>query len=85
MPAMLAQNEVRAEIASDIAARTAAHQSRIAATRANARDLAATNPPLTILAHGDSWFDYPLHGNSVFPPGHTDIVAQLSRLGSPTL
>jgi len=83
MPAMLAQSEIRAEIAGDIAARTAAHQSRIAALKVGFRDFAAASPPLTMLAHGDSWFDYPLHGNSVLPPGHTDVVAQLQQMGTP--
>ena len=83
MPALLAHSEIRAEIAGDIAARTAVHKARMAVLRAGAHDFAVAKPPLTILAHGDSWFDYPLHGNSPLPPGHTDVIAQLSRMGSP--
>lgn len=80
---MIAQNEIRAEIGADIAARTAAHKLRMAALRSDGRDFAAVKPPLTVLAHGDSWFDYPLHGNSLLPPGHTDVIAQLGRMGAP--
>ena len=34
-----------------------------------------------MLAHGDSWFDYPLDGNSISLP-HTDIIAQLEFVGN---
>jgi hypothetical protein len=34
-----------------------------------------------MLAHGDSWFDYPLAGNSVSLP-HTDIIVQLESMGN---
>jgi hypothetical protein len=33
--------------------------------------------PLVMLAHGDSWFDYPLDGNDVSLDGPTDIIRQL--------
>lgn len=41
----------------------------------------APTEPLAILAHGDSWFDYPLSGNDL-SLGNTDIIAQLSVLGN---
>ena len=36
--------------------------------------------PLILLAHGDSWFDYPLTGNGL-PIAQTDIIAQLDNIG----
>jgi hypothetical protein len=38
--------------------------------------------PLVILAHGDSWFDYPANGN-IPTPVETDIIAHLRTLGNP--
>jgi hypothetical protein len=35
-----------------------------------------------MLAHGDSWFDYPLSGNTPIL-GTTDIVEHLQNMGSP--
>jgi hypothetical protein len=40
----------------------------------------APSVPLVMLAHGDSWFDCPLDGNSI-GLSHTDIIAQLPLLG----
>ena len=34
-----------------------------------------------LCSHGDSWFDYPLGGNSMSLP-HTDIIAQLEFMGN---
>ncbi len=42
---------------------------------------AAPTAPLVMLAHGDSWFDYPLDGNGV-SLGDTDVIAQLRSLGN---
>ena len=39
--------------------------------------------PLVMLAHGDSWFDYPLSGNGL-PFGDTGVIAQLKTLGQIT-
>jgi hypothetical protein len=33
--------------------------------------------PLMMLAHGDSWFDYPLDGNDITLSGRTDIIQHL--------
>ena len=41
----------------------------------------APSVPLVMLAHGDSWFDYPLDGNSISLP-HTDLIAQLEFVGN---
>jgi len=73
-------------IKSEIAERTQAHQSKIAALKAaRARLAAAAAPapanPLVMLAHGDSWFDYPLDGNSV-SLSDTDVIAQLGSMGN---
>jgi hypothetical protein len=35
------------------------------------------------LAHGDSWFDYPCHGNDYTPWSPTDIIVQLKTLAKP--
>jgi hypothetical protein len=82
------QKQLRDEIAADIAKRTAAHQARIARlklgrTKAIGAGAAAPVMPLAMLAHGDSWFDYPLTGNG-FPFVNTDIIAQLSGMGAVT-
>jgi hypothetical protein len=34
-----------------------------------------------MLAHGDSWFDYPLDGNNI-SFGDTDVIAQLRTMGN---
>jgi len=39
--------------------------------------LAGAPAQLVMLAHGDSWFDYPLNGNDISLDGSTDIVQQL--------
>ena len=36
--------------------------------------------PLCLLAHGDSWFDYPLDGNGL-SFGDTDVIAHLESMG----
>jgi len=79
MPSSIeARQQLRDSINSDIAARTAAHQANIA------RIMAAPPAvqPLALLAHGDSWFNYPLTGNGL-PLTDTDIIAQLPALGTP--
>ncbi len=80
-PARL-QAALRESIERDIGARTEAHQRDVASVRASVRR--GGKPPLMLLAHGDSWFNYPLKGNSVeFPPRDTDIIAHLKKMGSP--
>lgn len=77
---MLMQADLTAErlrmaamIARDMRGRERAHKLRMMA----AREIPAIGPvPLTLLANGDSWFDYPLDGNRpTFE--RTDIIAQL--------
>jgi len=70
----------------EIAARQQIHQARIArlrAARASMIRAAAPTParPLVMLAHGDSWFDYPLDGNGL-SLNDTDVIAQLRGLGN---
>src|ERR1700674_2044896 len=59
-PARL-QAALRESIERDIAARIEAHQRYVARIRASIRR--EGQPPLMLLAHGDSWFNYPLNGN----------------------
>jgi hypothetical protein len=73
-------------INADITDRVKVHQAKIARLRnANASLMAAgAQPrlkPLVMLAHGDSWFDYPLSGNDLSLQD-TDIIAQLRGMGS---
>ena len=68
----------RQQIAADIAARTAQHQTAIANAMAGGV-FSQPNRPLNLLADGDSWFDYPL-GGTLPMVDHTDIIAQLPSL-----
>jgi hypothetical protein len=78
-PARL-QAALRESIERDIAARIEAHQREVVKIRARVE--AGGKPPLMLLAHGDSWFSYPLNGNT-FTFEDTDIIAQLGKMGSP--
>jgi len=83
---LVLQQQLRDSMDDEIATRVKDHQTRIASIRtATANRLAAgARPPVTplvMLAHGDSWFDYPLAGNSVSLP-HTDIIVQLESMGN---
>jgi len=82
-------NQARQAIDQDIAQRTKIHQATVARVKTAANALraagvpAAPTTPLAMLAHGDSWFDYPLSGNG--PSfSDTDIVAQLGSMGNIT-
>lgn len=80
------RQELRDSIKSEIAERTKIHQSKIAAlkaakTRMMAVGAPAAPQPLVMLAHGDSWFDYPLDGNGL-SLGDTDVIAQLGSMGT---
>ena len=80
------RRQMRDTINEDIAARTRAHQAKLARLRAARTALAAAAAPapatpLVMLAHGDSWFDYPLSGNDL-SLGSTDIIVQLGSLGT---
>ena len=83
---LVLRQQMRVSMTDEIAKRTKAHQDKVAALRLAARarkSLGAKPPsvPLVMLAHGDSWFDYPLDGNSVSLP-HTDIIVQLESMGT---
>jgi hypothetical protein len=78
--------ELRESMSLAIADRTKKHQAKIASLKtAFQTRLATSGPPpstpLVMLAHGDSWFDYPLDGNcpSLFS---TDITVQLQSMGN---
>jgi len=80
------RQQMRDSITSELAQRTQAHQARIAAFQTNRAQMLAAGAappanPLVLLAHGDSWFDYPLNGNDV-TLGTTDIIAQLETMGT---
>jgi hypothetical protein len=80
------RQQLRDSIKSEIAERTKIHQSKVAALKtAMARPLAAgvaaPPSPLVMLAHGDSWFDYPLDGNGI-SLSDTDVIAQLGSMGN---
>ena len=62
----------------EIAIRAQVHRTRVAPFAA----LAVANRPLVFLAHGDSWFDYPLSGNDI-AFDDTDVIAQLRGMGQP--
>jgi hypothetical protein len=81
-----ARQQLQASIDADIEARIKEHQARISGLKAGHKNaLAAGAPapaqPLVMLAHGDSWFDYPLDGNGL-SLGDTDIIAQLQTMGN---
>lgn len=83
--AIAAQQQLQASIASDIQARVNEHQARIARLKAGQANLEAVGAPkptqqLVMLAHGDSWFNYPLIGNGPLV-SDTDIIVQLKTMG----
>jgi len=58
------------------------HRAKVAKLKSEMKAKGPGTPcPLAILAHGDSWFDYPLDGND--PTGWTDIVVHLRHMGNP--
>ncbi len=79
----------RESIEAELAKRTLAHKRRVdrikhgAKLRAQAKKgKASAQRPLDFLALGDSWFEYPLDGNT--PSLNTAIVPQLVQIGSPS-
>ena len=76
------RQDLHASIKADVAERTARHQAEVARLRTVGAALEPT-APLILLAHGDSWFDYPLTGNGL-PLCQTDVIAQLQTLGAPS-
>jgi hypothetical protein len=77
--------QMRDSIEQEIAARARAHQATIARLKGARRTMALAGAapaaaPLVMLAHGDSWFDYPLAGNGL-SLGDTDVIAQLRTMG----
>ncbi|HEV2268666.1 MAG TPA: hypothetical protein VGR92_04335 [Steroidobacteraceae bacterium] len=80
------QSALQASVDKEIAERTQAHQEEVARLLSAAKVLSANGVagpqmPLSLLAHGDSWFDYPLDGNSLSGMGNTDVIAHLSVAG----
>jgi hypothetical protein len=78
------REDLRDSIRSEIAERTKVHQARVAALKAvrpPALAAGAGPSPLVMLAHGVSWFDYPLDGNGPLLQ-ETDVIAQLQSIGN---
>ncbi len=82
------RQQLRESIQDEIAQRTQTHQATIARLKVGRAGLtargvtaAAAPQPLVMLSQGDSWFDYPLSGNSVSLTS-TDIIAQLTSMGA---
>jgi hypothetical protein len=78
--------QLRTAMNQEILDREKLHKAKIAAfnsAQAMRRATGARVPtaPLALLAHGDSWFDYPLAGNDLSFQ-HTDLVVQLQSLGN---
>jgi hypothetical protein len=80
-PARL-QAALRDSIEHEIAGRIAAHQREVALIEARVRR-DGQKPPLMLLAHGDSWFNYPCDGNTYTWPICTDIIVHLKKMGNP--
>lgn len=67
----------------EILRRTQIHKGKIERAKARMKAaLAGAISPLAMLAHGNSWFDYPLSGNTPIV-GTTDIEEHLENMGSP--
>src|ERR1700730_19254428 len=84
-PKIVPQQQLRASMDADISMIPRAHQQKLfryktAVAPREALRAAAPSEPLVILAHGDSWFDYPLDGNGI-SLRNTDIIMQLMTMG----
>jgi len=82
---LAARQQMRDAIDEEIEERKKIHQQRIARLKVARTMLSAAgaqpqSAPLVMLAHGDSWFDYPLSGNDL-SFRDTDIIAQLRGMG----
>ncbi|QLO43160.1 SGNH/GDSL hydrolase family protein [Citrobacter freundii] len=83
---LAARQQLQESVTQDIRERVAIHKeniSRLQSAKVGAQNFAVEikNKPLVLFACGDSWFDYPLHGNGPLL-GDTDIIAQLRKIGS---
>jgi hypothetical protein len=82
-----AYQNFRKIVEEEIAERIRKHQRTVSGLKRLKASLKAAgrqlpSEPLVILAHGDSWFDYPADGNTP-TPFETDIIAHLRTLGNP--
>jgi hypothetical protein len=83
---LVLKQQLQESIKSEIAQRTQQHRAKMAILRNRDVHLRANGgavppKPLLLLAHGDSWFDYPLNGNALALHS-TDIIAQLENMGA---
>ncbi|TCQ07681.1 hypothetical protein C8J34_104142 [Rhizobium sp. PP-F2F-G36] len=79
------RSRLEEKIDDEIRLRVVAHKKnilRLEASQATVRNLGVKveNRPLVLIAQGDSWFDYPLHGNGPMI-GDTDVISHLRRIG----
>jgi hypothetical protein len=74
--------ELNNAVNAELQQRITAHQATIARLRSAQALAPAAVQPLAMLAHGDSWFDYPLSGNSPIIDT-SDIIHYLGLTGSP--
>lgn len=85
---LVLRQQLNQSIQSEVKQRTNIHQQKIAALktamsrRLMMADAPAAPRPLVMLAHGDSWFDYPLDGNGISLDGGTDIIEHLQSMGN---
>jgi hypothetical protein len=78
---------IEQQIAAEHERRTLEHQAKIKRFKLSKRNLeadalAAIVNPVTCLAMGDSWFDYPLNDYGIIS-SNQDILAQLQNIGNP--
>jgi hypothetical protein len=83
---LAAYQRFRASMDQEIENRVRLHQAQVARLKtalSTGPRLGATAAPepLVMLAHGDSWFDYPLNGNSLTIVS-SDIIVQLQSMGA---
>lgn len=83
---LVLRQQMLAAIKCEITERTKRHQTKVAMLNVGTSNLKAlgaplATKPLVLLAHGDSWFDYPLSGNDL-SLSSTDVIAQLETLGA---
>ncbi|AIY43865.1 hypothetical protein LT85_4707 [Collimonas arenae] len=83
---LVLKQQLQESIESEIAQRAQQHRAKMDILRNRDIHLKANGgavppKPLLLLAHGDSWFDYPLNGNTL-APHTTDIIAQLENMGT---
>jgi hypothetical protein len=83
---LVLKQQLQESIQTEIAQRAQQHRAKMGILRNRDVHLKANGgavppKPLLLLAHGDSWFDYPLNGNTLAAHS-TDVIAQLENMGA---